>query len=991
MSRPTPSCKDELRRQRVRDGQLNGIDYVDVSPDQRILTVVFMGKAPDAIGAGNVRIDGGRRLRDIRVVGVRLCIEDDPDLDDCMRVTVDRPGDFSTYTLSVVSADLSGHPTREPLDGFDPRYSHVDFSFKADCPSDLDCLPVPCPPASLSEPAIDYLAKDYASFRQLILDRLALIMPDWMERHVPDIGITLVELLSYVGDYLSYFQDAVATEAYLDTARQRISVHRHARLIDYSMHDGCNARTWVCVEVSAALAVTASELYFVTPPGPALTRRGPALADGELREVPPEAYEVFEPLLPDDTPIELDPGHNSIAFWTWGDEQCCLPLGATHATLLDEPVPDQRPSSDPAATLSEPPRVLHLKPGDVLILEEAVGPITGVTADADPLHRQAVRLTRVEPGVDALYGRRIVEVEWAPDDALLFPLCLSALGATGVRGSECRYFPVSVARGNVVLVDHGRSLMRCREPGEDLRVPPGTTEEAGCEAECEPRDPITVPPRFTPILGHWPVTRRTAFPVPWRVAHEQARLVRRIPELVHRRLMELWASAREGHALSPAELSELRTIFGERVLRDVRLAWLRTRRPRPPHPTPAEQADALEQLLSCEKELLDRKLRWLRALVTRADAGLTLSDDELLDIRDLWGDAYAEGLKVLDTAQWGPARDALHQDPRMALPVIRLSSQEITADHDVWTAQPDLLNSGSQDRHFVAEVDSDQRVHLRFGDGRHGRAVDPDTTLVADYRVGNATAGNLPAEVIGAVVFCTTKQAGITRVRNPLPAVGGVEPEPMIEVKLFAPGATHRTLQRAVTADDYAELAGRVPGVQRAVARLRWTGSWYEAQVGIDPLGTEDVDEALQDRVLASLFRYRRIGHDLWVGPARYVPLDLAMVVCVLPHYLRGHVEGSLLDALSNRVLPGGTRGYFHPDNLTFGDDVYVSKLVAVVQAVAGVESVQVTRLQRLGEGDHGELARGLLALGALEVAQLDNDPNEPEHGTLRLDVRGGR
>jgi hypothetical protein len=41
--------------------------------------------------------------------------------------------------------------------------------------------------------------------------------------------IALVELLAYVGDQLSYYQDAVANEAYLETARQRISVKRHTR------------------------------------------------------------------------------------------------------------------------------------------------------------------------------------------------------------------------------------------------------------------------------------------------------------------------------------------------------------------------------------------------------------------------------------------------------------------------------------------------------------------------------------------------------------------------------------------------------------------------------------------------------------------------------------------------------------------------------------------------------------------------------------------
>src|SRR5207248_8256832 len=118
-----------------------------------------------------------------------------------------------------------------------------------------------CPPPQRVEPEVNYLAKDYASFRQLILDRLALTMPDWQERHVPDIGIALVEVLAYVGDYLSYYQDAVATEAYLDTARQRISVRRHARLVDYLMHEGCNARAWVVIDTDTDTDLDPDEIF----------------------------------------------------------------------------------------------------------------------------------------------------------------------------------------------------------------------------------------------------------------------------------------------------------------------------------------------------------------------------------------------------------------------------------------------------------------------------------------------------------------------------------------------------------------------------------------------------------------------------------------------------------------------------------------------------------------------------------------------------------
>jgi hypothetical protein len=188
--------------------------------------------------------------------------------------------------------------------------------------------------------------------------------------------------------------------------------------------------------------------------------------------------------------------------------------------------------------------------------------------------------------------------------------------------------------------------------------------------------------------------------------------------------------------------------------------------------------------------------------------------------------------------------------------------------------------------------------------------------------------------------------------------------------------------------------------LQRAKGMLRWTGSWYEALVAVDPLGTEDADPELLGEISAYLEPYRRIGHDLEVKPAQYVPLDLVLTVCVLPHYLRGHVEAAVLDVFSDRVLPDGRLGFFHPDNLTFGEGIYVSRIVAAAQAVVGVQNVQVPRLERYEAAEHppgveatkdGLPLHGLLALGPFEIAQLDNDPSFPENGRLTLDMRGGR
>ena len=164
-----------------------------------------------------------------------------------LAVAVDKAGDFSPYALNL-RADST---TVEPPTGVDPALSQVAFSFKAGCPVSADCQPIQCcPPAPADEPDINYTAKDYPGFVQVMLDRMAVLAPHWTERHAADLGVTLVEVLAYVADHLSYQQDAVATEAYLGTARSRISLRRHAKLVDYQVDEGVNAKVWVHVAVT---------------------------------------------------------------------------------------------------------------------------------------------------------------------------------------------------------------------------------------------------------------------------------------------------------------------------------------------------------------------------------------------------------------------------------------------------------------------------------------------------------------------------------------------------------------------------------------------------------------------------------------------------------------------------------------------------------------------------------------------------------------------
>ena len=943
------SCKVEARRDAVRAAQnLCGLDYLEVSQNQLDLRVVFLGKAPERLDLANVVVEGGQRISGIRAKNVRVYRLDDPDVDDYMVVTVDRAGDFSTYTLCIVEADKQGLPIfREgaktwnkhvPLSGFDPYYACLDFTFKANCPSDLDCADVSmCPPPVRIEPEINYLAKDYASFRQLILDRLALIMPDWKERHIPDLGIALVELLAYVGDYLSYYQDAVATEAYLDTARQRISVRRHARLVDYSMHEGCNARAWVCISTHTDWLLDPELAFFISglAGGDANSR---FIGNDDLGKLPLDTYEVFEVLrghgeLKSVKPIQLYRDHSEIHFYTWGDQDCCLPRGATSATLIGVwsapfavqgaqnllPMAPVRGKAEPPIADGPKPRPqcqLHLQKGDVLIFEEILGPRTGIPADADPSHRYAVRLTAVTPSADSLYGQPILEIEWATEDALPFSLCISSTS----QAPTCTHLQnVSVARGNVVLVDHGRKITNSPDPGIVGRK----TAIVPCPAECQPVESSAVPQKYQPQLLAKPLTFSQPF-----------------------------------DRNSPASRA---------LLQDPRqaLPWilLDSIPPAPDFSAPLFSFDDIANPSAIAKRMKNP-----------ADtATLILLASLSLEVRKKF-DAW-DGIESLERN-----KDKLGK--------LLLNEFELLLES--WMPRADLLQSESTDRNFVVEMDDDGWAHLRFGDGDLGHMPEAATAFRATYRVGNGPSGSVGAEAISYIV--TDLAHGVNlRPRNPFPAQGGVAAESLAEVKLFAPGAFRKKLERAITSDDYASIAKRNAKLQRAGATLRWNGSWYEELVAIDPLGTEQTSAALSEEIVNYLYQFRRMGHDLVVAPAKYVALKVVISVCVLPHYLRGHAEAELLDVLGNRQLTDGRLGFFHPDKLSFGEGADLSKLVAAAQGVKGVESVEVTEFHRLFEPPNHEIENGILPLGPFEIAQLDNDPTYPEHGTLKLAMRGGR
>jgi predicted phage baseplate assembly protein len=335
---------------------------------------------------------------------------------------------------------------------------------------------------------------------------------------------------------------------------------------------------------------------------------------------------------------------------------------------------------------------------------------------------------------------------------------------------------------------------------------------------------------------------------------------------------------------------------------------------------------------------------------------------------------------VDDPEAFRPATTLLVLDPREAMPSVELTATLPTGS-ETWTPRRDLLASDAEAPHFVVEAEG-ASSELRFGDGTHGKRPDTGMAFAASYRVGNGTRGNVGAEAIAHVLMRV--DLGIDEVRNPLAAAGGVEPEDVEEARRDAPHA-FRTQERAVTPADYASAAERRPEVQRAAASFRWTGSWHTVFVTADRMGGAPVDAPFAARMRRHLERFRTAGYDLELDSPRYVPLDLALHVCEKPGFFQGDVVAAVKRVLSSDVLADGTLGLFHPDQFSFGTPVYLSRVIAAVHSVAGVESVHVERFQRLLDPSPSSLEDGVITMGRLEIAMLANNPSFPERGQIEF------
>jgi hypothetical protein len=758
---------------------MQGIERVTVDDARAQLLVTFFPPPapplkPYLLQASSYTLTGGQRLFP-HVVSAELWPTSSPPPSGSHQVmlTLDGLGDFSIYTLTVSGPDI------------DPFLSSSKLRFRLRCDEQFDCrVPVLALPAPAEIPVvIDYLAKDYSSFRQALLDFVSVRTPAWIERSEADLGMMLLELFAYTADNLSYMQDRVANEAFLMTATQRRSVAGHLQLIGYQMDEGAAAHAWLQFQVRRAHTVT---------------------ADFKVSNIPKTASEpvvVFEPL----AEVRLDPQHNSIRLYTAGNQDCCLP-----STALEVALDGNYPS---------------LAVGDYLLIQDDRG------------HSDIIRLISLPQVTDAPIvasppGGKITIVQWSSATPVHYDYCASDV----------------IVRGNMVIATHGETTV-----DNTFTAPPPGPQRLRMQLSGAPLahlDPTT-------LALAAPVTAGPVFPM----------------------------------------------------------------------------------------------------------SGFTQS--------------AARSISTLSLEVGTPAVQ--------------------------WQQQPSLLDSAPDALVYRVEIDDQGAATVVFGQGdsgstgqQFGLRPPANAAITAKYRVGGGVVGNVGADTLVQLHPPGSDPVDwFISVTNPLAATGGRDFESRDHARRFAPANFKQPLV-AVTTADYQSVSqnftdangGRL--VQRANSAFRWSGSWLTVTLGVDPIGAEALSSQLRTNLLNYLDRVRLAGYDLNVTGATYVPIELTIGFCVVAGFFSATVEQGILTVLSNGDLPGGGKGFFHPDNFSFGDNLYVSRILAAVTSVAGVESARIIRLARRHAANpdadtRTNLGQGFVAVGPSEIIRLENDRNFPENGVLTL------
>jgi uncharacterized phage protein gp47/JayE len=254
----------------------------------------------------------------------------------------------------------------------------------------------------------------------------------------------------------------------------------------------------------------------------------------------------------------------------------------------------------------------------------------------------------------------------------------------------------------------------------------------------------------------------------------------------------------------------------------------------------------------------------------------------------------------------------------------------------MWNQVTFLVDAEGDDNVYSIYVDQNNMTNIQFGDNINGAIPGVGLTIYATYTVGIGSAGNQPSGSVGVLVTPITGiivpfQSAGSILYESSAMTGGSDPETNDQIRANAPLA-YTTQQRAVSLQDYANLALQVPGVLVANAI-----SNHSTSVTLYILGPnyQTATSAIQNSVLSYFADNRTLmGTTVSIGTPDLVEVDVGSMgnniqLQVKPNYNQGVVVQNVTTALQSLLSPPSS---------SFGMLLQVSSIYSTIMSVPGVE-----------------------------------------------------
>ena len=281
-----------------------------------------------------------------------------------------------------------------------------------------------------------------------------------------------------------------------------------------------------------------------------------------------------------------------------------------------------------------------------------------------------------------------------------------------------------------------------------------------------------------------------------------------------------------------------------------------------------------------------------------------------------------------------------------------------------WVQVPHIADYGSTSRVFRVRDDGFSTVFVEFGDGTSGLVPSASHLIYAEYRVVDGTNGNVIAGSINEITSVpgltegqVSVLTGSLTVTNDSAAVGGSDPEDLESIRFNASQA-YRTNTRAVTLDDYQNLALGIPNCGKASAMSvvpgnvlvavspdRTFGSaeenpgFEELTPGVLTVTTEMT--VLQDLVLDRITANALAGSTTTIVDPVYSYLTIEVSVVALPSVRQSDAERIISQAIVEK---------FDYSTVGFEATVYQNDILTLISSLGVVNAIVIDNLSRTAD-----------------------------------------